>query len=270
MARSASVSGYSVEHIPLDKLDISEANVRRRDVTGDIDDLAQSLQEIGLLYPIVVKPKADRYEILIGQRRYLAAKQLGWDRMAARVLPETTGSVEARILSLSENVQRRDLTPRDKADACAYLLQQLGTRVAVAGRLGVSEQTVRRWLGYAAVPEALKVLVEQGSISASVATRLAQGVDDEGKAVAIAQRVAEMRPSKDQRDRILAAAEAYADRPPDVIFQRAAEMQSLTEITFVLPARWGDAMGQAARDLSKEPADVARDATIEWLDIHRY
>lgn len=270
MARGASANGFFVEHIPLDKLDISESNVRRRDVTGDIDNLAQSLEEIGLLYPIVVRPKGDRFEILIGQRRYLAAKQLGWDQMAARVLPETTGDVDAKVLSLSENVQRRELAPRDKADACVYLLQRLGTKTAVAERLGVSEPTVRRWLGYAAVPEALKALVEQGSLSASVATRLAQGVTDESTALAIAQRVAEMRPPKDERDRILAAAEAYADRPVDVILQRAAEMRVLTEVTFVLPERWAEAIGEASKDLAREPSDIARDATIEWLEVHRY
>src|SRR5206468_1759979 len=99
-----------------------------------------------------------RYEILIGQRRYLAAKQLGWTHMPARVLSSSLDDLDAKILSLSENVQRRDLAPRDKADACVYLVGQLSSRQAVAQRLGVSEATVRRWLGYAAVPESLKAM----------------------------------------------------------------------------------------------------------------
>lgn len=270
MAAPTSLDGFTVEQVPLDKLDVSEANVRRRDVTGELDDLARSLDEIGLLSPIVVRPKSDRFEVVIGQRRYLAAKQLGWSRIAARVLPDATNDLEAKLLSLSENVQRRELVPSDKADACVYLLERLGTKAAVARRLGVSEPTVRRWLGYAAVPESIKALVDQGRIAASVATRLAQGVNDEETALAIAERVAELNPPKPQRDRILAAAEAYPDRPADVILSRAEEMREITEITFILPQRWASAIDQASKDFTKDPPDIARDATIDWLTAHRY
>ena len=153
--------------LPLEDLDTSEFNVRRREITADLDDLAKSMDSYGLYQPIVVTPKGDRFAVVVGQRRYLAAKQLGWDQMPALILTETPARVQATVLSLSENVQRRDLSPRDKADACVYLREQLGTNRAVAEAIGVTPQTVRNWLGYAAVPEPIKEMVHTGGSRSS-------------------------------------------------------------------------------------------------------
>jgi ParB/RepB/Spo0J family partition protein len=244
---------------------ISPDNVRHREINADVDDLARSLENIGLQQPIVVKPRGSKYEILIGQRRYLAAKQLGWDMLEAKILPEDTSELEAKVLSFSENAQRRDLSPRDKAEVCAHLVQRLGSVRAVADKVGVSEGTVRRWLGYAAVPDGLKAMVEEGKITRPTATKIAQHVEDEGRALAIAQRVAELRPVGDVRERFLAAVQEYPDRPVEVIEQKAEEHREIKQITFDLPQRWSEIIARASEELSRDPNDIAMDATIDWL-----
>lgn len=259
-----------VREIALSLLQISPNNARQREITADLDELAASIREFGLLQPILVQQAGEKFDILIGQRRYLATKQLGKKTILARVLPRRVPVAKAKALSFSENVQRRDLTPRDKADVCKYLLKELGSPKAVAAKLGVSEQTVRKWLAYEAVPEGLKTMVERNQISRPIATRLAQYVQDEAKAVAIARRIAEMNPTKPQRDRILEAVEESPVGSVATVFRRAEEMREVRRINFILPSRWASALRRAAEDLSSDPNDIAKDATIEWLKLGRY
>jgi ParB family chromosome partitioning protein len=257
------------ETIPLDRLIISDSNVRRRDIVADVDELARSIQQHGLQQPIVVQEKGDRFEIIIGQRRYLAYRELGRHAIPAKILAKPLDEMQAKVASFSENVQRRELAPRDKADACQYLFERLGSVRAVAEHLGVTEPTVRKWLGYAAVPETLKELVEQEKISRTQAVRLWE-TQEEKKAVEIAELIGERKPPPEDQRRILTAAEEMPDRSVDVILRRAEQLRHETQITFILPEKWSRAIDSAAKQLDKEPSEIARDATIEWLQRYEF
>ena len=180
-------STFDVQPIELSKIDVwVGVNVRTDEITADIGDLAHSLDTIGLQQPIVVQEEDGRYKILVGQRRYLAAKRLGWAEIPARVV-EGLDQPTAILWSISENIQRRDLTPRDKSNACKYLLDRFKSAAAVAAQIGSSERTVKKWLGYYhIVPEEMKRMVDEKRISSSTALRIAENVSDEEKAIAIA------------------------------------------------------------------------------------
>ena len=267
--RLADFADSQLQYVALENLDISELNVRRREITADLDELASSLQEFGLQQPIVVEPKGERFSIVIGQRRYLAAKQLGWERISAIVLPRSLDRVEAILYSFSENIQRRDLSAQDKADACLYLRAELGSVAAVAKALGVTQPTVRKWLGYAAVPEAIKGFVGSNGLTVPQAIRIAQNVDDEQTAIDIARRVAE-KPVKAERDRVLESVEELPGRSIETIFRRAEEKQHQKEITFVLSESSARAIDEAAQERSTEANEIAMTATIQWLQDNRY
>lgn len=258
------------ERVRLDRLIISDSNVRRRDIIADVDELARNIERHGLQQPIVVQRIGDKFEILIGQRRYLAARELGWRDIPARIIDEPLGEMEAKVASFSENALRRDLEPRDKADVCQYLYDRLGSVKGVAEHLGVSEPTVRKWLGYAAVPEALKTLVDEGSISRPQAERLWAGIPDEEKAVEIGRLIGEQKPPPKDQSRIITAAEELPDRSIPTILRRAEELKTKVEIHFILPEKWARAMANAAKRLEKDAGDIARDATIEWLDRYDF
>lgn len=261
-------SGFEVQLIDLDDLVVSSDNVRQRDITADVSELAKSIKLDGLQQPIVVQPKGDKFEILIGQRRYLAFKQLGRTTIPARVVAPRS-ELEAKILSFSENMQRRDLAPRDKADVCAYLLEQLGTVKAVADRLGVSQPTVYKWVGYAGVPGRLKDYVADGRLSRGEASRIWSSTQDEETASEIAEVLVEERPPRERRNRILTAAEELGDAPVPAILERAERLRDRTEIFFVLTESYARAIALVAEELEKDPSDVAMDATIEWLRSHQ-
>jgi len=255
--------------LPLTDVDLGRTNVRRREITADLDDLARSMEEIGQQQPIVVQPKDGRYEVLIGQRRYLAAKKLGLGTILALVPSEPFDATEAVLVSLSENVHRRDLEPADKAEAIAFLHQELGGVSAVAKRVGISEPTVRKWLGYRAVPEPLKRLVEEKKISVPTALRIVEHIPDVDRAVEMANYMAEKQPPPAERTRILDALVENADRPVKTIVERAEEAKDVVEINFILSSRWARTMSSVVEETHREASEIARDATIDWLERQR-
>ena len=113
------------DEIEVTKVDISEGNVRKTRIDEGIEELAQSIEKQGLLQPIVVTKKDDRYDLIVGQRRLLAFKRLGRARISANIL-SGIDIATARLLSLMENVQRRDIDPRDKAQALVAAVQYSG------------------------------------------------------------------------------------------------------------------------------------------------
>jgi hypothetical protein len=86
-------------------------SVRRREDMGNIQELADSLKQYGLIHPIVVD---DEWNLVAGNRRLEAAKLLGWETIEVRFATELTDK-EKRVLELEENIRRKDLTPYEES-----------------------------------------------------------------------------------------------------------------------------------------------------------
>jgi ParB/RepB/Spo0J family partition protein len=157
--------------------------------------LAQSIRENGLLNPVLVyRTPAGRYELIAGQRRFLACQRLGWDSIPAVVRdtpPDATD--EGVVLSLIENVQRADMHPVDKARAFQHLLERHGTLPEVSRRTGVSEQTIRRYLDLNQLPETLRnrLSTKEGHVGVEALSQLARqfGQQDEDTILAVYQTI---------------------------------------------------------------------------------
>ena len=120
-----------VKEIDISLIRVSESNVRKDLTAGtedtDIDDLAKSIADQGLLSPITVLKSPDGgYDLIIGQRRYLACKRLGLTRIPAIVRDSIEGT-DAVVLSLIENVHRADVSPMDKARAYEKIFEKSGS-----------------------------------------------------------------------------------------------------------------------------------------------
>ncbi len=103
--------------VELSKLFIGKTNVRKS--PGDVGDLVDSVKEKGVLEPILARPVGGRYELVVGSRRFEAAKIAGLKRILTVVRPMT--DEEAIIVSLIENIQRRDIEPEEEYDAIVAL-----------------------------------------------------------------------------------------------------------------------------------------------------
>jgi len=132
----------TVMQVELSKLFIGKTNVRKS--PGDVGDLVDSVKEKGILEPVLARPVGGRYELVVGSRRFEAAKIAGMKRIPAVVRPMT--DEEAIIVSLVENIQRRDIEPEEEYDAIVSLMKvnprAYGTVEQLAKAIGKSRRYV--------------------------------------------------------------------------------------------------------------------------------
>ncbi|RPH65720.1 MAG: ParB/RepB/Spo0J family partition protein, partial [Hyphomicrobiales bacterium] len=113
----------SLRHMPIELIHASPNNPRKHFADADLDELANSIREKGLLQPIVVRPRADgEYEIVAGERRWRASQRAGIHEVPVLIRELNDG--EALEIALIENIQRSDLNPLEEARAYGLLLEQ--------------------------------------------------------------------------------------------------------------------------------------------------
>ncbi len=169
MATTSSSRG-TIEELPLDSLDIGTAQMRT-DLSSGIDDLAASIKRQGLLQPILVtKSTKGRFEIIAGQRRFLAHMKLGLTTIRAVVWDAAPTDDETKIaLSLTENLVRRDNSQKELIDACTKLFKRYGSVKMVADVTGLSAQTVGQYVKYDQLVPELKKKVDSAQLDMKVA-----------------------------------------------------------------------------------------------------
>jgi ParB family chromosome partitioning protein len=154
---------------------------------GALDALAASIDGVGLLQPILVRPSGDGYVLVAGERRLRAVRQLGHAEIAA-VIREEADDATNLTEALVENLQREDLNPLEEAAAYQQLLEDIGmTHEEIAERVGRSRSAVTNTIRLLGLPMQIQKLVISGDLAAGHARALL-GSDDEAYAVHIAQR----------------------------------------------------------------------------------
>jgi ParB family transcriptional regulator, chromosome partitioning protein len=156
---------------------------------GDsLDELAQSLRQVGMLQPILVRPRPDgRYEIVAGERRFRAARMAGMDRIPAVV--RHTADEQLLTEALIENIHRADLSPLEEAAAYEQLLSDFGmTHEMLAERLGKSRSAITNTLRLLSLPPSVQERLADGSLSAGHARALLP-LEDRERQEQLAQRI---------------------------------------------------------------------------------
>ena len=186
--------------IPLDDLTIGKGQARVQDVGKGIEDLAESIKVQGLLQPIVVCParEADKWEILTGQRRFLAHRILKRESITAAILEERVEEHEAKAISIIENLIRRKLSRKESIDGVTYLYNIYGTAKAVTEATGLAYKNVLDYVKYPRLAPTLKELVDDGQIDVNVALKaqdaatMDDGETDIEVAIKLAQEMKQM------------------------------------------------------------------------------
>lgn len=160
--------------VPLKKLFVSEFNARKDLKAGqedsDIDELASSIRQQGLLSPPIVRPAQNgRYEVLVGQRRLLACRKADLDPVPCLVRDDLDDA-DAVTLSLVENVHRADMHPLDKARALKALYDRYGSYDPVAKESAWSASTIRKYVKLLELPEELQQRLGTANGPAGVGT----------------------------------------------------------------------------------------------------
>ncbi len=263
-----------IQNIEVSKLIVSENNVRKYDPKTDpeLEDLKISIQKIGLLQPIVVFQKDEKYEIVIGQRRFNAIKELKWETIPA-VIIDPLEPIQAKIYSLGENLHRKQLPYNDAVEACNFLYKRYNSVEQVAKELGVSYSTVTKYLKAEAIPQEIRNMVHERKISHDKAIRIVDAYqNDKSKAIEMAHNVMKM--TKPEADRAIQIAKKAPTKPPVEVVKEAKKPPEIYTVQIHLTKEYWDALGKASVNLgggeSMNISDVVLNAVEEWLHDKGY
>ncbi|MBP2058153.1 ParB family chromosome partitioning protein [Lactobacillus colini] len=156
-----------IQEISLDKIIPNPYQPRHAFSEDSINELAQTLQEQGLLQPIILREHQGddaEYEIIAGERRYRAAKSLGWDKISAIV--EEMDDEKVASLAVIENLQREDLNPIDEAEAYVKLMETNDlTQTELAQQVGKSQSYIANKIRLLKLSDKVQKLLVDGTLS---------------------------------------------------------------------------------------------------------
>jgi ParB family chromosome partitioning protein len=182
--------GRNQRRVPIEFLRPNPRNPRRNFVETELDELAASMRERGIIQPIVVRPvrgASDSYEIIAGERRWRAAQRAGLH--VVPIVPLDVNDDEALQLAIIENVQRADLNPLEEAAGYQSLASEFGhSQDAVAKMVGKSRSHVANTLRLLKLPASVQGYIGEGKISAGHARMLVGQPDPERLAREIMER----------------------------------------------------------------------------------
>jgi ParB family chromosome partitioning protein len=157
--------GRAIHEVPLDRVDPNPLQPRRHFDADKLSELTRSVAQEGVLQPVLLTRKGDRYQIVAGERRARACREAGMETISA-ILTEVDDS-ESLKLALVENLQRDDLNPMEEARAYQVMIQEFGwTQEELGAYLGRDRSTVSNTLRLLQLPDEVQDMVARGSLSA--------------------------------------------------------------------------------------------------------
>lgn len=200
--------------VPIEQLDPNPNQPRQ--VMGDLSELMASVAEKGIIEPLVVRQRGGRYQIIAGERRYHAAVQVGLREVP--VIVRDVDDAEVLELALVENLQRKDLTPFEEAEALQQLAQRCGyTHEDMARKLGKSRTAITETLSLAQMPEDVRNLCRLADITAKSTLLQIVRQGDPQKMLALVERLA-AHGETTRRDVRAATARPKPGRPKAYVF----------------------------------------------------
>ncbi len=159
------------KRIKLDQIDRPNDIARLEIDVGELRELEESIKERGLMQPIGVTPRAGRFMIVYGDRRYLAHKNLKKPDIICRV--EDISDDQVRIDRAMENLQRVNLTPLEEGHTYLRLLEEAGMEIKeICQRVGKSPGVVQRRMDILRMPDSFQKALHEKTVSISVAEEL--------------------------------------------------------------------------------------------------
>ncbi len=161
-----------VTRLSIHQIEPNRNQPRRNFDEESLSSLAESIRQHGVITPLAVrKIGEDRYQIVAGERRYRASRMAGLEELPVVVLEAS--DLAALEMALVENLQREDLSPIEEAEAYRVLMEQYGlTQEEAAARVGKSRPAVANALRLLELPEEIKKMVAEGTLSAGHARAL--------------------------------------------------------------------------------------------------
>lgn len=174
------IIGQTMQEIAMSLILEPGHQLREKITEEGLEELSRSIAKVGLQNPILVRKKESGYEIVSGHRRFLAVKELGWEKIMAII--KEANDEETRIAAIHENLHREDMSPIEEAGAIKKLLDSGDySKRDVARMCSKSESWVDSRLSLLDMPTYLKEAVDVGAISVSAARELNAITDDDAR-----------------------------------------------------------------------------------------
>ncbi len=181
----------------------------------ELAGLTESLRTHGLLQPVLVRRLAERYQLVAGERRLRAAINAGWQEIPAIVVD--IDDRQSAEVALVENLQRKDLSPLDKATSFRrYLEQYACTQEELAGRLNLDRSTIANLIRLLELPGEIQTAIREGHISQGHARALLP-LDDDRQQVALCQRIASEQLSVRATEELVDQFLSQLDGAPEIV-----------------------------------------------------
>lgn len=220
--------------VELKKIQPNRLNPRLEFSKAGLDELADSIKQVGLLEPIIVRPYEGEYQVVVGERRYRAAHQAGLDKVP--VIIRGYSDDEVMELNLIENIQREDLSAVEKGNLCKQLLekspQKYPSQAALAKRLGYGYSAIGDWIQASGMPleiqrriapETERRAVPEGKIDYDTALRISRQVKEPEKAVEVIKRIAEKRIPRRIATQVTRQIAREPEKPVEQVFREVVE-----------------------------------------------
>ncbi|HEV7682782.1 MAG TPA: ParB/RepB/Spo0J family partition protein [Pyrinomonadaceae bacterium] len=188
-AEGTATAAEEASEVPLTLIDPGSVQPRTIFDDAKLENLANSIRANGVVQPVLLRRKGDRFELIAGERRWRAAQIAGLNKIPAvvRSVPDD----KVLEIALIENIQREDLNPIEEARAYKKLIETLGlTQETVAERVGRDRSYVTNYLRLLKLPDDLQDLLQSGRISTGHARTLL-GLDQPDIQRRIARKVIE-------------------------------------------------------------------------------
>lgn len=200
--------------LPIDEIHPNKGQPRKRFKEDELEELADSIRQNGVLQPLLVRRVGSSYEIVAGERRYQAALRAELKELP--VIIREISEDEVFKLALIENLQRSDLSPLEEANGYRQLIKERGlTQEELAKILSKSRSTITNTLRLLDLPEEVQRLVEEGELTAGHARAILAVPSEEGR-IALARKVVEERLSVRQTESLasmFSVSEETSERP---------------------------------------------------------
>ncbi len=263
-----------LREIELKKIRPNRLNPRLEINIIRLNDLADSIRQVGLLEPLIVRPVDDGYEVVVGERRYRASQQVGLKTVP--VVVRRYSDEEVIELNLVENIQREDLSAVEKGNCCKILLEKYPEKFsnaqALANRLGLSTATIKTWLQLTKAPQEIQKMVApvqverrgtpEGKIDYTTARTIVRQILEPERQVELGQRLASEGVSQKLARRVIEEAAKSPDRKVEEILSeiKAEPLELFFEPADIEPILGGAKMQTVSR--SAPDPKIKTDSTV--------
>lgn len=273
---SLKLDNTGIGKIPVGKISYEKWNVRTLDRNKGVGELAESILKYGLLQPIVVIKEKAGFELIIGQRRLLAFKELikqghsQFKDIPAIILHKKAAEEDLKILSLSENIHRVELNRADIVEVVSFLYKKYNKSAKKVSRLlGKSVSYIYEHLKIQDAPTEIKEMLASRELRKEDVKRLMEvAADDKNKMLELAKEMKSL--TAPEKTRLVEIGKKKPQIKSKDLIEEVRKPRIEEKVIVPLTPELLSALDSAVKAIGLSREEIARKALEDWLDNKGY